>query len=251
MRSVSLIPALVAVVVIVGCDNSEKVVKLTPVEFFNEIGPPMSGPGGRKPDAEKKYEGALIEMTAQVWLVGMVKMDQSFKPAITVRADRGPVPFENAWDFLILVMKDPHPWKRVGPGGTVTVRGRAKLWPVKAGGGGILLDCEIVSAIGDPVPSTTAHELAKEFKADPQAIKAKFDGENKYVTVTGVVASIGGERNKDVFLDTGNDVTLVTYGSDFHETMKVGDRIEVICKLSFVHSTANITLTDAARLDSK
>src|SRR5262249_20789801 len=95
--------------------------------------------------------------------------------------------------------------------------------------------CEIVSAGPNPGVSVTAQDLAKEFAADRQAARKKYD--DKWAVVTGeVIARTKSDLCAVVLTVKGDgDITLACcFGEAYKRTtegVKVGSQVELFGKL--------------------
>lgn len=237
-----------------GC--GEKIHKLELAEYYKEV-----DIDPRK--AEKKYEGSRIELTARVWSIGISEEMPGYPPTPTLLVLKRPdldISDLNSDNLLVFLTKDPQPWKRISPGGTVTVRGRCD----QRGGSmvPVLADCEILAATGDPVPFITVEQMAKEYKADPEAAKKKFDKASEGIfepvmIVEGEITSIDGPDDYHMHLKTDNEVKIAVSFSgigwqNMHKKFKVGDRAQFIGTTSFYWKGGDILiLTSQGRMDPK
>jgi hypothetical protein len=73
------------------------------------------------------------------------------------------------------------PWDKATPRQTVKVKGKFPPHPNSAA----LIDCTIEEATGEPAPTVAAADLAREFAADQDAARKKYDA--KVVILTGEV----------------------------------------------------------------
>ncbi len=222
-----------------------KTYKITARDYYNEF--------EKDEDAtQSKYAGAEIELTAKVQMVQMSEIDPGvFKPAIMlVAAPKEGKSFST--DFMHCIMKEPEPWKKIGPKGMLTVKCRLDtetfaLVPVFNEG-------EIVSYEGDLYEFATAEALAKAYAADKDAFVEKYD--DKQVIVTGVVESTSKateDDNAGLVLKGADGVNLsFTWGSLFdsdYGTAKTGDTITVVLELlSFSSTDTTISYTPEGRL---
>jgi hypothetical protein len=82
------------------------------------------------------------------------------------------------------VHAEARPWKRAGPGQTVTLRG---TWPDYCDSPAFN-ECRIVAVEGDPPPRLTAVDLSRQHDADFEASKELY--RDKHLCVTGVIAIV-------------------------------------------------------------
>src|SRR5262249_34234728 len=103
--------------------------------------------------AKAKYRGKVIEMSGTLEGVRPDPFGTQFAF----------IEFDVANDFagVRCVLTDPRPWRKVGPGSKVKVRGKSS--EIHAGD---LNPCEIVEAGPNTSVIITAAQLAKEFAAD-------------------------------------------------------------------------------------
>jgi hypothetical protein len=181
----------------------------------------------------EKYKGKVIELSG---VVRWIRRDRENRPDLSDRivlwlygATKSPV------DMLRCVARDPTPWKEVTPGQTVKIKGKS---PEPGYWGDIhLLDCVIVEATGPHVPSFTADQVSREYRADPVGFSKKYE-ENGFI-LGGEIARVDvvEERQRSVLLKTpdgGPRVVCHFLVGNLAESevrqLKRGQKIKVLCE---------------------
>jgi hypothetical protein len=181
----------------------------------------------------EKYKGKVIELSG---VVRWIRRDRENRPDLSDRvllwldgATKSPV------DMLRCVARDPMPWKEVTPGQAVKIKGKS---PEPGYWGDIqLLDGVIVEATGPRVPSFTADQVSREYRADPVGFSKKYE-KNGFI-LSGEIARVDviEERQRSVLLKTpvgGPRVVCHFLVGNLAESevrqLKRGQKIEVLCE---------------------
>ncbi len=185
--------------------------KLTSAEFVTEFTRDVNG-------AHLKYGDKVIELTGTL---ETIQNDVSGHPHFNLE---GPDP--NKLDRGICQMKEQLPWARATPGQTVTVKGRCDHTVLVPR----LVDCEILSVAGDPVPQLTADEFAKR-TSDPELLK-KDRTKYRYLIVSGEIDRID-PSNSGLFLKAQKPGCLIHFTPEDYKRLNVaswkpGQHLEVI-----------------------
>lgn len=211
----------------------DKVVAVTPLAFHDEF-------HADEEATKAKYAGATLEMTAKVQSVGLSGGGIG-PPIVLLKAE--PLPGETtSTRFVICKTADPKPWLKVGPGGTVTVRGML----VKDAYLPMLELCEIVSFEGDVCHEVSAEGLAREYASDKSEKKEDFHAkyDTRHLVLTGVVESRYTEINPGIVVKGTEGIKLAfTYGSAYEDNyinLKPGDSLQgIFSVLMFREKDAN------------
>jgi hypothetical protein len=170
--------------------------------------------------AHIKYADKVIELTGKV---ETINNDVTGQPHFMLE---GPDP--NKLDRGICQMKERFPWARATPGQTVTVKGRCDRTVLVPR----LVDCEILSVAGDPLPRLTADEFAKR-TSEPELLK-KDRTKYHYLIVSGEIDRID-PTNSGLFLKTQTKKSgaLIHFSPEDYKRLNVanwqpGQHIEVI-----------------------
>jgi hypothetical protein len=195
---------------------------------------------------QEKYRGKSVEVTGIVYTLGVdTTMRTLFDPKImlcTLKDESEGFTLLNVDDCLNCYTPGLQPWKQISPGGTATVRGVAD--------DGFLNHCTIVSVEGTPVPEIAAAELAKQYKANPDDVAKKYDGQ--LIVVTGSLKSHG-DSETTLVGEGGIDITLLctpSIGMQFRG-LKPGDPVAAIGECSFfgVDADTPIVLESCSRCE--
>ena len=122
----------------------------------------------------KKYNGVWLEISGKVTTIGVNELlPDKWGYSVTVTTDQ-----PNSTTLALCFPESQEPWKKVGSGCKVTLRG-------VHGVNGALYHCTFTQVKGSPCPVLTADQVLKEFVKDPAAAEKKYD--DQYVVVTGVL----------------------------------------------------------------
>lgn len=124
-----------------------------------------------------KYANKVVEVTGTVHSVGQ---DIGGGGNVSLRGDP-----DVLVGNVLCGTAEREPWRAVLPGQTARVRGRC---PDRVSVEAMLFDAVVLEVRGDPPPTVTADQLAKEFAADPDAAEKKWD--KKYLILTGRVKQV-------------------------------------------------------------
>lgn len=198
---------------------------LTAEEFFKEYKADKSA-------AERKYKGKVIELSGTVSGMGRNISEDGY---LTLE-----VPKE-----LIGVQcftADDAPWNTAIPGQKVKVKGKWPEFSISAA----LIHCVITEAGPSPAMRLTADQLAKEYKADPEAARKKYA--DKWLIVTGEVVdrefnSVGAAS---VQLKTTGDVKVKCSFTAFDKAQvkqfKVGQSVTLVGQFTLNFGDAEVGL---------
>jgi hypothetical protein len=101
-------------------------------------------------------------------------------------------------------MKDTDVWKKIGPGGKITVKGRPSDYSR-------MDDCEVINYSGEKYKEVTAEQLAKDFASNRQQAARKYN--KKGLVVTGKVAIAKSMNSQTSGPDNGKMVLAGSYTS--------------------------------------
>lgn len=122
----------------------------------------------------KKYQGVWVEISGKVTTIGVDELlPDKWGYSVTVTTDQ-----PNSTTLALCFPESQEPWKKVGTGSKVTLRG-------VHGVNGALYFCTFTQTKGSPCPVLTADQVLKEFAANPAAAEKKYD--DQYVVITGVL----------------------------------------------------------------
>jgi hypothetical protein len=218
----SLVAGLLAIVLIgIGCGGGfqpaspplgQTAYTLTSAAFVSEF---KANAGA----AHGKYGNQVIELTGKLVAIGN---DREGQPHFYLE---GPDP--NGLERASCRMTLSRPWGKAGPGQTVTVKGRGDpAAPVAR-----LVDCEILTVTGDPVPRLSADQFARWTK-DPELVKKR--GTQRYFVVSGEIDRIDASKS-GLFLKVKDEKAkaLIHFSPEEYRRLGVaswqpGQKIEVI-----------------------
>src|SRR5882724_5417045 len=169
--------------------------------------------------AKAKYKGKVVEMSGTV---DSARPDPFGNPVGFIDLEVANDPFGS----VRCVLADKKPWLKVSPGSKVKVRGKSS--DVVSGD---LNPCEIVEAGPNPGVVITAAELTKQFGADRQATKKKYD--EKWAYIKGEVSAVTKPQGCAVLLTLkgAGDITVTCcFGEAYKrgtEIVKVGTHVDV------------------------
>jgi hypothetical protein len=204
------------------------------------VGPGPAGPSLGKPDftltakefreewdkdkqaVNAKYKDKVLEVTGTVIGLHVASDGKS-----TLVLEGEPKSVKNVFCYPT----DPKPWNKVTPGQTAKVKGKLPPFPNDAA----LIDCTIGEVTGDPSPTVSAADLAREFAADDNAARQKYG--SKYLIVTGEVESVQVDRAKGsvVALKTGAATRVscsFTEAPKALEGLKPGQQVKLLARIS-------------------
>jgi hypothetical protein len=170
--------------------------------------------------ADAKYKGKQIEVTGKL---------KQFR-----RLPSGSISvfLEGTTSDVQCFTEDKEPWRKVLTGQTVTLRG---AWPEKMFGL-TLVDCRIITVTGDPPPTLTANELAKEYGSDKSGTDRKYRDDHR-ILLTGEIGAIEPRADKSARVFVKTDVSGVKVRCDFGESqsdqaelarLRVGQTIKIL-----------------------
>lgn len=122
--------------------------------------------------SHEKYYRKVVELSGKVSLAYGGHTGDG-KPFFKLVTDKG------NWDFIHCTTVDPQPWAKIVPGQQIKVKGRDER---------SLENCVIVDYGKDPSITISPEELTKEYQADPEATRKKYD--EKYLRLEGDVVSL-------------------------------------------------------------
>jgi hypothetical protein len=186
---------------------------MTPAEFRAEF-----AKDGKA--ADQKFRNQTIQLNGVVTIVGKDPFGE--KAGIYLKA-------EGEWS-VFCTTADPQPWTKVAPGATVKVKGTL---PSAISYQNPTLDgVQIIDAGGSKSQSLTAAQLTKEFLADPNGTKAKYD--KKAVSLEGEIIEtkpVGSDMIVRLKGEQGT-VVIVSISKKGLENAKAGQKIKVFGDLN-------------------
>lgn len=174
-------------------ERPPEIVKLSVSEFYTEY---TADPAA----AKKKYAGKILEIQGVVMTADDI--NSVAHPQIVLRGLPNEKPFA-ALVSCMFPLEDAKAVCELIPGQTATVRGQLKSDTQKVGVP--LTNGELVEAGPSPAVRITVEQLAKEYAADKEQTKKKYE-EKQMVLEATVLDTRWNERDQCVFTVAGFDV---------------------------------------------
>lgn len=173
-----------------------------------------------KKAADEKFKNEVIELSGKVVLFGRNIGGQSYLS----------LEFPKEITGIMVFPTEKEPWAKVSPGQQIKVKGKYPEFSISPS----LLHCVLTEVGNNPAPALTADQLAKEFTADKEATKKKYD--DQWLIIEGEMIDTGTSKSGTLMLRMkGTDKMAVEcfFPPDFKDDvakLKAGQKVKVIGK---------------------